>query len=1111
VNKELALSGIELYIGDLIEHESDRAILKSVIDILFRKNLSAIVLANVNFCSRQIDLIVVTNNLMLVLEAKSFSRPFRGSDNGTWEILTAGGWKPCDNYYLQTIKAMHALCDAMRKFKAGRNTYPKAALVFCPLIPPGSSDFRGDFKAKIIDIEELPKLFESSNQTPSWTVDTWREFVKHHRLNFVPNVEVAMDAKLLAADQTLNSYCKSFNSYYNTLAKEHILNEKTSQLLTEVKSSQADNKIVLLFGPSGCGKTLLTYRIGLELIEGGSIPIIIRAKDFDGNLHKIINKESSLLQAFSANILLDAIQRLNKNIVFIIDGYNECSKSLQKDLTRTVFAAAEKYEANIIFTSQKQIECGDTCELNELSILPPDDKLKLLIAKQASKSDLLDSQIALLNCIESGLEARLIGEIGSSIRPGMSRYAIFDTYIRKRLDEDATDGIRALSIVAKHLSDSISFSLSIRDLERIAEQQSVPTAILRHLHDANLLIQEEDYINFGHELYLDAFTAESIIRSSSSNIQSILKELQSPLNEERKHLIIGAIDNTSLLIQVLSEISDEKIIQACLSEHCGKVAYEWAENYCYEIIKKMNNEIEDVRFIFDDTTWTKVEAIQETLTSWSLQELSFINALPHVFIKGKFFDELLEAIKKMDAQSEIECERLEKQANKKLIGLRSGMFAFCYCGFGGKIGPAISNICRILDNGLMYRYGAKYISKNTANRLEDKSLSFGQLYLLLSLNRHCRDLDAPPIAHLLPGILRNYWRGASYHLRLCFMEAVQDSCWKISDIARKSLIEIIQEFPEPKNIGISTAITDALKSLGALQESENNHIKEVREIIKNILVNQPDDNIRALAFNIWANQIDHPYDGAYCQAWSELSIQEQKTLLFMAAQAADYHSFFISLLITNLAAFNDLSIISPILRWTIPPVTESSMPQQDVGNFIIANIALARLGYDLNETHLNDDVSDPVQAMYIVGKIFYWLNQIDLAMEERTRQSSKRMNIFMKHKHAASVIYEVNRANCCFEYHIPNLPGDENTLSSLEIYFSKELAEICRQALQDPEKQIGYFAFTDVEDVIKFLLDSLGAWGTQLDIQLIRKWTSYPKFGSHALKAIKCLEKIKIN
>lgn len=495
MSKEQALPEIELYIGDLIEHGSDCAILRNVIDILSRKNLSAIVLANVNFCNRQIDLIVITNNLVLVLEAKSFSRPFRGSDNGTWEILTAGGWRSCGNYYLQTIKAMHALCDAMRKFKAGCNTYPKAALVFCPLIPLGSSDFRGDFKAKIIDIEELPKLFESKNQTSSWTVDTWREFVKHHRLNFMPSVEVAMDAKLLAADQTLNSYCKSFSSYYNTLAKEHILNENTSQLLREVKSRQADNKNVLLFGPSGCGKTLLIYRIGLELIEEGSIPIIIRAKDFDGNLHKIINKESTLLRAFSANSLLDAIKRLNKTIVFIIDGHNECFKSLQKDLTRAVFAAAEKYEANIIFTSQKKIEYDDICELNELSILPPDGKLKLLIAKQASKSDLLDSQIALLNCIESGLEARLIGEIGSSIRPGMSRYAIFDTYIRKRLDEDATDGIRALSIVAKYLSDSISFSLSIMDLERIAEQQSVPTAILRHLHDANLLIQEEGYIN----------------------------------------------------------------------------------------------------------------------------------------------------------------------------------------------------------------------------------------------------------------------------------------------------------------------------------------------------------------------------------------------------------------------------------------------------------------------------------------------------------------------------------------------------------------------------------------------------------------------------------------
>ncbi len=1100
------MSGIELYIGDLIEHESDRAVLKYVVDTLSRKNLSAIVLANVNFCNRQIDLIVGINSLVVVIEAKSFSCPFRGSDNGDWEILSATGWKVCDNYYLQTVKAVYAVRDTIKKFKTIDEFYPKGALVFSPSIPTGSSDFRGNFKARIIGINELYKLLEPTNQAFSWTIDTWREFAKHHNLRLIPDMKMAMDAKLLEADRITNAYSMVFDRYYSNFTINFILNETISKVLNEVKLRYADNKNILLVGPSGCGKTLLAYQIALELIQDGHIPIVIQGKDFDGNLGKLINKEVALLQISSAEILFSASQRMNKRLVFLLDGYNECLKTQQKDLIRALSAACDRYEASVILTSQKQIHCEGILELESLAVSPPDNELKILIAKQASKGTLLHSQLTLLNSIESGLEAKLVGEIGLNIRPGMSRYAIFDTYIRKRLEENATEGIRALSIIAKKLSEDVSFCLSIRGLERIAEQENISTAILQHLRNVNLLIQDDDFINFGHELYLNAFSAEAIIRSSS-NADDILLALKLPLNEDRKHLILGAIDDIALLIQVLSQISDETIIQACLLGQCGEFPYEWADTYSSKIVKDINAEIEQVRFNFDDTTWTKVKVIPESLKSWTLQELAFINALPYVFVKGKFFDMLLEAIKKMDNRNALECERLETQANKRLIGLRSGMFAFCYCGFGGNAGPAISSICRHLDNGLIYRSGSKHIYENVAIRLDDDKLSVGQLYVLLSLYRHGGGVDVPSIARLLPGILRNYWRGAGYHLRLCLMEAVQSSCWKISDTARKSLVEFIEELPDSKNIGISMAITDALKSLGALQESENSHIEDVKTMIRDVLTNQEDSNYRALAFNVWANQIDHPYEGAYCEAWSELSPDEQKTLLFMAAQTANHDSFFISLLITQLAAFNDPTVVSPILRWAVPPMVQSSIPQQDVSNFVIANIAVARLGCDLIDGHL-DDKSNSIQAMIVVGKIFYWINRIDLSMDKRMMECNKLINILQHNKYAASVIYEVNRANCCFEYHVQNLPGSESILPSLWVYFSKELAEICRQALQDSEKQKSYFGFLIIEDMIEFLLDSLGMWGTTLDIQILRRWTSHPKFGKHALKSIKNLENV---
>lgn len=1097
---------INIYIGDFIEHESDRAVLKHVVDLLSQQNLSAVIFANVNFSNCQIDLIVALSNLTLVIEAKKLSFAFRGSDNGDWEILSPSGWKTHRNYYLQTVNAKHAVRDAMLKFNGNSCLYPDAALVFTSPIQQGSSSFRGNFKAKIIEINELHKVLQGTKSL-SWPLDVWRNFAKHYDLKPMRDVAMTINGELQDADRIIAAYITSFLKTYKTSTDNLIQNENISRLLKETKDLLIDKKSLVLRGPSGCGKTLIAHKIAIKSINSHFIPIIIRAKNFEGDFSKLINKEAALLQTPSAQVLLSSILKLEIPILFIVDGYNECSKHLQNDLIRAISAACDKFNARVFITSQNQIFPTELLEIYEKTILRPDKELKISIAQQASTTKLLDSQLVLLNSIESSLEAKLVGEIGSNIRPSMSRYAIFDTFIRKRLEEDATDGIRALSTIAKHLSDNISFFLSIRDLERLAVKENISTTILRQLQNTNLLIQDDDYINFGHELYFNAFAAESIIRSSS-NTQNILKALEFPSNEDRKDLIIGAIDDVNLLYSVLSEITDETIIKACFLGQCGQVAYEWAESLYDSLIKKMHNEIENIQFELDDKTWEKVIIVPESLYVWSLQEQAFINVLPHAFIKGKFFDTILALVKTMDNHNTIECERLEKKEGKKLQGLRSGMFACCYCGFGGSSRSAISNVCRLLNNGLL-RDQSKCVSENAISRFEDENLSFGQLYILLSLYRYDR-LEAPPIARLLPEILRNYWREASYHLRLCLMEAVECSTWKISDSARKSLIEIIEEFPDQRNMGISMATTDALKSLGALQESENKHLEEVRGAIQSILANQQDNNYRAFAYSIWASQIDHLYNDAYYQAWSELSTQEKKILIFMAAQTADRQSFLISLLITELAAFNDLTIVSPILRWIDPSLNDSSMLQQNIGNFVIANIALGRLGYDLNETHLNNDVSDSNQAMSIVGAIFYWLNRIDLSTDERNRECSKRMNIFMKYTHAASIIYEINRANCCFEHHIPNLPGGDCILPFLGIYFSKDLAEICRQALQDPEKQKSYFTyFFEPEDMIKFLLDSLGTWGTPLDIQLIRKWTSQPKVGSHALKTIKRLESIK--
>ncbi len=216
---------VEIYRGSLIEHGSERTLLRHVVDLLSARNRPAIILANISLGGRQIDLVVALELLTLVLEAKGFSVPVRGSENGTWQYRVAsGGWKNFAaanlNPHTQVIQASLALRDAMRSHSGAHVAYPSAALVFVPRIPPGSS-ISGNFKAEIVGLDALESQLLRSDAT-EWTLDKWRAFAEARDLVRVDSVEAAFDPLLAAAEQLLGTYTAAFIRTYDPVVRELI-------------------------------------------------------------------------------------------------------------------------------------------------------------------------------------------------------------------------------------------------------------------------------------------------------------------------------------------------------------------------------------------------------------------------------------------------------------------------------------------------------------------------------------------------------------------------------------------------------------------------------------------------------------------------------------------------------------------------------------------------------------------------------------------------------------------------------------------------------------------------------------------------------------------------
>src|SRR6202007_1474325 len=113
---------------------------------------------------------------------------------------------------------------------------------------------------------------------------------------------------------------------------------------------------LLLRGPSGCAKSMTAYRIGLDSIGHRRVPIFLQAKNFERSLRPVVNQEATLLGARSGDALVNACQRLMRPMLFILDGYNECPEAERGRLTRSIAAAARRYEASVVVTAQAHLD-----------------------------------------------------------------------------------------------------------------------------------------------------------------------------------------------------------------------------------------------------------------------------------------------------------------------------------------------------------------------------------------------------------------------------------------------------------------------------------------------------------------------------------------------------------------------------------------------------------------------------------------------------------------------------------------------------------------------------------------------------------------------------------
>ena len=1107
---------MEIYIGDPVEHESERSVLREIERVLVANGGRAIVFANFSVASRQIDLLVAIDGLVLVVEAKAIKRPVRGGENGPWEVrLASGAWKEFRNPYRQALDAVLAVKDAVRSFSGGDPPFIGSALLFIPEIPPGSNAYPGDKKVSVIGKAELSGLLRKGGGS-SWSDHQWRAFAEHLKLTRVDSVFASCDPRMVEAERRLRHYKAMYLRTYRD--SEDLVSFSCDSKEGAISSSEVVHLAleqcggVLLHGRSGCGKSMLAESVGVAFISRGGVAVCIQGKDFGGWLKKAIDHEAGLLGAPSGTTLLNDARLLDRPILLIVDGYNECPENRRGMLTRAIAALAYKYAAGIIVTSQIPLVRGDLLELQKLDVPPPTMETKVAIAERASNERVPPDHFEhLLTAVSTGLEARLVGEVGVFVPLGSSRYALFDAYARKRLGELAGVCIRALSQVAAWLFDRLTFRMSIRDFDRLMDRQDVSAEDRRVILSSGLLTTRGDMVSFAHEMFLDAFAAEAVVRQAGDRPEAILQSLSAPKHASRKDLIIGAIDDECMLARLLPGLEDSASVRACLAGHCGSLGQEWAEQRCRRLWIELRDEARNVRFRKNPRSWNGVE-FDKGNARWTRADHAFFGVLAGLVLEGRHVEKAFDAIGVLDCRMAHELRRLSDETKSDEAELRTGMFAIGY-GYvfpqGSSGTPGISRICASLHNGTaMVRDGSTRTSDDPTGaiirkKLAGRDLSPGQLFLFLTL---CR--GAGISASFIRRIIETQWDVVPYHLRLDLLYCAGIHSVAEDDAELAELIEAVEGLLRRGNQNVTDTVIETLQFLGALDDDAKDHRAVVAENVRRCLARPTESESHAEAWCIYGGQFDHPYSEAYCEVVSDLAEGERKSLLDMAARGAPDTSFWIVLLLLELTSFGDRRVGKSIARWTaLPAPNNSFMPQQDIKTYVVAHIALARLGCPLPDNR-TDRENPSARALEACGAILYWSNRRDVCEEETFRVCRRELKI-LSQEGRCSAIDVIRECEFASLMDLSRLPGDGPVVHSIIDQFPDEVAAISRDALCEPDSLVGYFGTwsdSNKRENLSFAISVLKHHGTGSDRPLLREYASKPEFGDSAIDALKAIE-----
>ena len=978
--------------------------------------------------------------------------------------------------------------EKKRKLKSVR--FPEFADIFNP-----STD--------IIYPADLLVKIEAIYKTDKARYNKIRDFLANE---FSVRTEGVRESKVLisfdSSEEKFAFYKKVVSGTYRTNAEKFVqfsckledLEVSTLELCLSITQSQ---KGLLILGPSGCGKSILARQIALQYLDVG-LPIILEGKYYERDLEMLLSKEAAAFGFDSSLDFFKSAEVLGIPMLIILDGFNKCLDNKKAQLIAELEKLQFDRDCKVSIIAQVYDPFFANLSMLRVDVDFPSPQTKMMIASAYSGKAANIKIGALLGVVSTSLEAKMIGEIGSENIDQISRFTLFEAFIAKKLDGAKQDGFFLLASIARALSENISFSLSERALDKIIRESSISAQAYRACISAKLLDENLGKVSFGHEMFHNFFVAESVIRFARG-ASGISDAINAPKNHDKKLLIIGSIDDQEILVEVLSAITDVNLLVSLELGEGGEFCSKWLERALYDILAKIEQEIDQLEFELSDESMTGVNFVSSSLFQWTDQELALIQVIPSMLSRGILVKKIFSLIAKFDVKGSEAIKLLRDEAKLKKQDARYGVFATSYIGFSTHL-AAMTMIISSLNSGFTPFYRQQSVPLDLIEELlEKRSLKWGQFYFLLVLLRW--DDKLQQFYPYVLNALRN-WRSVPYHL---FNEILDNiSHFDKDEQQRKELIELLNTIHgETQDIWKSTMIFDALSALGALEEESIAHIPDASAELERLLADTESEENWSWASSFYDRQFDHPYNYAYHIAINELDGAKKKVFYEMALKGTNRSFFATSILIDGTLHLKE-DVCPLIHKWIEKPIYDKSTPQDSIKMFLLSYIIYAKYSYPLIRRFAI--ATDPLEkSLFAAAEIYYWINRVDLSDQEKKDAAKSAFDTLFdsQNQYVIDTIYE-SRHNLSS----PDLKRlwEDSPINHIEYSFPQAIIAACRRALQKLGWQQEVLGFNrggaQVDRHAIYFLERLGGL---VDLDVLRPLTDHLQLGEDAIETIKKL------